>query len=121
VPVEVRNDATGLGTSASAGALTVLVWPSATATSFPLHVEGGASGTIAQQGTSVTLAGISTPVILRVHAAASAVTRDGVAVTQAASIDAVLGANGDAWFADGAGFVWIRVASASAATTIVTS
>lgn len=37
VPMEVDNDVTGLGSAASRDRLTVLVWPSATASRFVLH------------------------------------------------------------------------------------
>jgi alpha-D-xyloside xylohydrolase len=87
VPVNVGDDVTGLGDAASAGKLTVLVYPDAAQSSFKLHDEDDALTTITAQaagaGASITLSRAlrDTLVRVRAEAAPSKVTVDGAAVT----------------------------------------
>jgi alpha-D-xyloside xylohydrolase len=65
VPLEVSSETTGLGTAASAGLLTVLVWPGAAGSSFVLHETDGATTTITAHG-ALAHAGISNVKLSRV-------------------------------------------------------
>ncbi len=67
LPAEVSNDVTPLGTAASAGALTVAIWPADTETVFTLHPAGVIRASRAQ----VELTGLTGRVILRIRAEAA--------------------------------------------------
>lgn len=71
VPLKVSDDVTGLGTSASQGALTVLVYPGATESSFRLHDDDEAVTTFrakaTAEGVEVTLSRALSPTLLRVR------------------------------------------------------
>ncbi len=127
IPLEVRNDATGLGSAASAGALTILGWPDAIATSFVVADRDDATTTIGLHGgaaTEVTLDRIVQPVVLRLYrsSAPTTVTRGGAAIASAADRDAVLASATDAWFYDpGAAMLWIKLAPAAGAVAISAS
>ncbi len=75
VPLDVENDVNGFGTEASAGALTVLVWPADETHTFALHETDGEVTTIgASRGASaitVTLSRATRPTLLRVRADAA--------------------------------------------------
>ncbi len=129
IPVEVKNDATGLGTAASADALTVLVWPAAVASSFAVqHDTSGASPTVIDAHrddgvATVSVAGARQDVILRVRAdlPIAGVSVDGAAAAAVGSRDAVLGAAGAAWFHDaGQRWLWVRVDAAPDVTVTIT-
>ncbi len=71
IPVNVSRSYTGLGDTASAGYLTLLIWPEGDR-SFDIFREGGKSKTTVQvnkKGTllSITLTGDKRPHILRIH------------------------------------------------------
>lgn len=83
---EVSTDVTPLGTTASAGALTLAIWPAPVETSFRVYATRTESGEVRASrgagGISVTLEELAGPAILRIHAdaAPSAVTHDGTAI-----------------------------------------
>jgi alpha-glucosidase (family GH31 glycosyl hydrolase) len=128
VPLDVDDDATGLGTTAGAGARTIAVWIDATASSFALHDEDGATTTIQQSSdvssARVTLSRATKPILLRVRVAdrgTSSVTIDGAAstaVSSRAALDA-LGAGASGWWADAATrSIWVKLPAATAARTV---
>lgn len=115
VPLAVRDEANGLGTAASAGRLTVLVYPDATATSFRLHDEDEAVTTIEAAATAggarVTLSRALRETLLRVRAdaAPAAVTVDGQPAPEHATRDA-FDAAASGWTYDAAGrALWVKV------------
>jgi alpha-glucosidase (family GH31 glycosyl hydrolase) len=67
VPVVVDSDVNGLGTAASAGHQTILVWPSARETSFRLHEVDDVVTTIRASTSTITLSRVRRPTILRVR------------------------------------------------------
>jgi alpha-glucosidase (family GH31 glycosyl hydrolase) len=124
VPLEVANDATGLGTTASAGALTVLVWPAAAPSTFTVHDRDGQTTAISASrgaGAHVALGRAVTPIILRVRveAAPTSVSRGATALTLAADRDAVLASAGDQWaYVASDHALWIKVAASAGPITI---
>ena len=127
VPLEVTNDATGLGTTASVGASTVLIWPASETTSFTVRDDDGGQTRITAArdpgGAWIELSRTPRPVVLRVRmdAAPVAVTRNGAPVSAAADRAAVLASGGDAWAYDVAErMLWVRGA-AGAGSTVMTA
>lgn len=116
VPVDVESDVTGLGTSASSGHLTVLTWPSSTATSFRLHEEDGEATTLgaireADGARRVTLSRALRPTLVRVHAGfdPSRVTVAGADAAERAD-RAALDAAASGWLAEaGTPYVWVKL------------
>lgn len=121
VPLDVDSDVNGLGTSASAGMLTVLVWPASEAHALRLReVEGDAITTIgAQRGaksTTITFAPARASVIVRarVESAPTEVVADGAALIahgDRASFDA---AESGTWYDASERALWIKSTSAVA-------
>lgn len=116
LPLDVTDDVNGLGTTASAGKLTVLVYPDAAATSFKLHDEDDAVTTIDAStkgaGFSVTLSRALRDTLVRVRAdtAPAAVTVDGKAVTMLAD-RAAFDAASEGWFYEAATrSAWVHAA-----------
>jgi len=90
VPVQIDNDVTGLGSAASAGHLTVLVWPSTGRTLFPLREEDDSITTITTERGSTDRVAFNparASLVLRVRAdrAATGVTLDGRVIQAAAT------------------------------------
>lgn len=86
VPLDVVDDVNGLGTSASSGALTMLVFPSVSETSFSLVDSDEGATTISAVGGAMVRVSMSralSPVIFRVRAdaAPTAVDVDGAALS----------------------------------------
>lgn len=67
VPMDVRDDSTGFGDAASAGHLTVLLWPAAEETSFVLHDEDDATTTLTLSAAGFSLSRATRPVLAQVH------------------------------------------------------
>ncbi len=120
VPMNVSNAVTGLGTEASANALTVLVYPAAEASNFELHDSDeqltrfeAATGRITMSRALVT-----TIVRVRIDDGARQVELNGAPVpilaTRAAFDEAAAGALLD----PAAQLMWIKVAAASDPQTI---
>lgn len=79
VPLDVKDDSNDLGTSASDGALTVLVYPASAETSFSLVDTDAAATSISAQGGAMTRVSMSralVPVLFRVRADTSPTTVD---------------------------------------------
>jgi hypothetical protein len=115
VPLAVEDDVNGLGTSASRGARTVLVFPGPSGARFTLH-DGPSPTTIdaqaTQGGATVTLSDVSTTTLLRVRAerAPSSVSADGAPLPARAS-RAALDAGADGWFYETAKrAAWVKLA-----------
>ncbi len=90
VPLSVSDDVNGLGTAASSGALTVLVYPSADETSFTLIDDDESETTITAAAGAMVRVSMSralAPVIFRVRADAAPTTVDvdGTSLTDAMS------------------------------------
>ena len=127
IPVAVSDDVTGLGTSASEGALTVLVYPSQTASSFRLHDADEAVTTIdaamTGQGVSVSLSRSSAPTILRVRTDTmpAAVAVNGAAGTEHAD-RATFDASTSGWLADASSrCTWVKLPAASSPVEVTLS
>lgn len=122
VPLDVVDDANGLGTKASKGARTIAIWPAADST-FPLHDEDDAVTTIgakaASGGATITLSRATTPVILRVRLdAAKTATLNGSALTAVTTRDAFDAAT-SALYVDGASkLAWVKLPAGASAQTI---
>ncbi|UJR84937.1 TIM-barrel domain-containing protein [Sandaracinus amylolyticus] len=120
VPMHVENDVNGLGNAASAGSLTVLVWPSSETSSFRLREEADdAITTITASAGSVTFAPARASVIVRVRAddAPSAVSADGTALEVRAD-RAALDASASGWWYDATeSALWIKRTDATGTIT----
>ncbi len=94
VPLAVEDDAVGLGTAASAGALTVLAWPGPAATSFTLHEADGSTTLLGARRSggdaivSIDRALATTLWRVRVDAKPTAATLDGQALVERATASA---------------------------------
>lgn len=115
VPLAVSDDVTGLGTAASAGALTVLVYPAAEPSAFQLHDTDDAVTTIDASasggGFTVSLSRGLADTLVRVRAetAPGSVTVDGAAATEHPD-RAAFDAAASGWFYEAATrSAWIRV------------
>jgi alpha-glucosidase (family GH31 glycosyl hydrolase) len=125
VPMEVGDDVTGLGTTASAGKLTVLAYPDAAASTFTLHDEDDAVTTLGAHATgaaafSVTLSRAlrDTLVRVRAEAAPTKVLVDGAATTQLAD-RAAFDAAAQGWFYDApTRSAWVHVPKGAGARAI---
>lgn len=120
VPLNVSDDSTGMGTTASAGMLTVLIVPPASAPStFALHEEDGSVTDIdvaaAGGAVTVTLSQALAPVMLRVQrsAAPSAVALNEAPLVRAESRAALDGAATGWLWDEGAGAVWVKAGQAA--------
>ncbi len=125
VPLNADDAAIGLGSAASAKALTVLVYPDAKASTFALHEEDGAVTTLGASsqgpGATVTLSRTlrTTYVRVRSDSAAVAVKIDGATAPVAAS-RAALDAAASGWFTEPeTRSTWIKVPVGPGARTIV--
>jgi len=124
VPMEVDNDATGLGSTMSADHLTVLVWPSAGRTQFRLHEEDDSVVTFTTErgpgSDRVAMSPARGSLILRVRAdtAPTGASADGRALAAAASRSA-LDAMTEGYFHDATErFVWVRLTTATSEVAI---
>jgi alpha-D-xyloside xylohydrolase len=124
VPLAVGDDGNGLGTAASAGKLTVLVYPDPAATSFTLHDEDDAQTTLDAHATAagftVGLSRALRDTLLRVRAdvAPPAVQVDGKAVPALAD-RAAFDAAAAGWFYEAATrSAWVRVPKGTGPRTV---
>lgn len=115
VPLSVSGDVTGLGTAASAGHRTVLVYPGEAPSSFTVHDEDGALTAIEAElepgGASVRFSRAATPLLIRVRAETPATgVSGGGASLPALSDRAALDAATQGWFAEPATrSTWIKL------------
>lgn len=117
VPLEVSDGTTGLGTSASKGRLTALVYPDAAPSTFRLHEEDGSVTTLdasakGAAGALVALSQVTRETLLRIRADVppGGVTVDGAAATEHATRDAFDAAKDGFWYAPASRSVWVKVA-----------
>jgi alpha-glucosidase (family GH31 glycosyl hydrolase) len=114
IPLTDASEVTELGTSASRGLSTVLVYPAAGPSTFHRHDEDGAITTISAQGSAVTLSRVAETTYLRIRresvpASVGALT----AVADRAALDAA--ASG--WFYEPATrSVWVKLAASGEVT-----
>lgn len=126
VPMNVGNDVTGMGTSASAGRLTLLVVPPAQGTSsFALQDEDDAVTQLDVRATAtgsvVTMSRALRPSVLRVRVneAPGGVTANAVALAVQAT-QAALDAAETGWWWDAASrSAWVRVAANAGKSEVV--
>lgn len=119
VPLEVVDDANGLGTKASAGQLTVLVWPGDATTSFVVHDDVGTTTIDAKRGL-VTLSRAKTGALVRLRIDTMPLSikvngKDETMVVSRAALDAA--ANG-AWYDAANKFLWVKVPKSEAKVMI---
>jgi len=126
VPMHVADDSTGLGDTASAGKLTLLVWPDTTASAFSLHDEDDATTAIEASrdasGSRIRLSRSVQAVLLRAHVLTSVtgVTLNGVALTGAPTRAGLDGAS--AYFIDAASSsVWVSLPASATESAVVVS
>lgn len=132
VPASVSDDATGLGTTASTGATTILaVSPAVGATAtFALHKDAmGATATITTRRPSngsleLSVADLSGPVIWTVRydrtTGTPSAVRVGSSTLALAANRAAFDAATESWFVDAQGVLWVKTQSAGASTATVT-
>ncbi len=124
VPLEVGEDTTGLGSAASAGKLTVLVFPDLAETSFILHEEDDVATTIkaiasAASGFSVTLSRATRPTILRVRYDSPAAIQIAGQPAQKHDTVAAFEAAASGWFIDApTHMVWVKVPAAQGSIAV---
>ncbi|MEM9191954.1 MAG: TIM-barrel domain-containing protein [Myxococcota bacterium] len=124
VPLTVDDDSTGLGTAASAGHHTILLWPGAMETTFMLHEEDDATTTLLLNENSFELSRSTLPLLLRIRAAAAPAvvtdTVDGTATPVSVAADrAALDAATAGYYFDAAeNALWIKVPAAAGARTV---
>ena len=116
VPATVASSVTNLGTPARADALTVLAWPTATASTFELVDEDLAATALGASTTTLTMSRALRPTYFRVRRdVAPSEVSAGAVVADAAALDAA--ASG--WYHDAVNhWLWIKVPASSAAVSI---
>ena len=121
VPVEVSNALTGLGTASSAGALTLLVYPSASGSDFNVYEADGATtsvhAAIAAGSTTVTLAPVRRRTILRVRSdvPVTSVQIDARAATASADRAGFDAGTGEYFYDAALRATWVRIAAPTGA------
>ncbi len=130
VPMNVSTDVVPVGTTASAGQLTVLVYPSATASTFTLYEDDDTTTQLGQSAAgstlSVTLARTVKPTLVRVRVdaagGATAVTANGTPLPTQPDF-ATLAASGGGWWSDASTrSVWVELpASAQMQSVAITT
>lgn len=119
VPLEVTNDVNGLGTSASSGALTVLLWPDERETTFTLRDDDTPRVFTLRRtpaGVTAQVPGLPRPTLLRVRAdtPSRAPTVDGRALPELPSRAAFDSAPEGSWRDPATRSVWVKLPAASA-------
>jgi alpha-D-xyloside xylohydrolase len=123
IPLRVEDDVNALGTTASARALTMLVYPSTTMSRFTLHetdTPAAISAVRATDAASINLPPLTTALYLRVRAdrAFQGVTVDGQALPSRAS-RAELDTNDSGWWSeDTTRSAWVKLPMAAAARVV---
>jgi alpha-D-xyloside xylohydrolase len=124
MPLDVTDDVNGVGTAASAGKLTVLVYPDTQATQFLFHEDDDATTTLGAQltgaGFSVTLSRTRLDTLVRVRAETSpaSVSVNGAAVTMLSDRDA-FDASTTGWFYETTTrSAWVHVPAAAGTQTV---
>jgi alpha-glucosidase (family GH31 glycosyl hydrolase) len=121
VPMHVGSEATGLGNASRKDALTVLIWPAASPTSFDLVDHDDAATAITASPNEVTLSRAARTTYLRIRrdTAPATVRSNGTSLVEVAS-EAALDAATTGWRYDASGkFLWVKLAAGG--TTSVTA
>ncbi len=118
VPLEVKSTVTGLGTAARADALTVLVWPATSQTSFELVDHDDAATTITARTDEITLSRAARTTYVRIRRdTAPTSVQVGASTLAEVDSDAALDAATTGWRYDALGkFLWVKVAAGGATT-----
>lgn len=127
VPLAVSTSVVGVGDASSTGQLTVLVYPSDTASSFTLYEDDDTTTVLGQsragKAITVTLSRAVKPTLLRVRVdapGAPSVTVDAAAAPAVASFDALAASPSAASFVESATrSVWVKVPAGAGARTVV--
>ncbi|HEY1958550.1 MAG TPA: TIM-barrel domain-containing protein [Polyangiaceae bacterium] len=126
VPLAVSTDVVPVGDASSAGALTVLVYPSATPSSFTFYDDDDTTTTLTQSiaagAITVGLSRTVKPALVRVRldAASTAATVDGAPATAAPDFDTLAASPVAASFVEpSTSSIWIKVPAAQSQQTIV--
>jgi alpha-D-xyloside xylohydrolase len=123
IPVHAGSAVTGLGSPARADALTVLVWPGATTSTFSLIDDDEAPTEITASATTIQLSRALATTYLRIRrdAAPSAVAIDGTALGAAVASDTALEAAATGWRYDAANhWLWVKAAAGGATEVTIT-
>jgi len=120
VPVDVESDVTGLGTAASAGRLTVLVWPAREEHAFRLHEEDEEVTTITATRERIALSRARRPTLLRVHrdTAPSAVALGSTTLTEHPDRASLEEADEGWWHDADFNALWIALPASEAAVAV---
>jgi alpha-glucosidase (family GH31 glycosyl hydrolase) len=120
VPLVVTNDVTGLGNAASAGLLTLLVYPGANESTFVIHDTDEATTTVTAKTGNIGLTRALTATILRVRleTAPASVMQDGTALTAHANAAAFDGAASGQLYDATTHTLLIKIPASTAATTL---
>ena len=122
VPAHVDSDVTGLGNAASAGLLTILIYPGVSASSFNLHDDDDEVTTITADGASVTLSRTVTATILRLRLDATSMVAVGGDPATAHATREAFDAASSGWYADPAmRSIWVKLAAGLGTTTVTWS
>ncbi len=117
VPLHVSSSVTGLGTAARGDALTILVWPSTSETSFSLVDHDDAPTTITAKPGEVTLSRAARTTYIRIRRDTKPTTVQAGGVLGEVATDDALDAAATGWRYDAAGkFLWIKVAPSAGVT-----
>jgi alpha-D-xyloside xylohydrolase len=126
VPMHVDSDVVPVGTAASKGMLTVLVYPSTTASTFTLYEDDDTTTSIAQSvsaaGATIALARAVKPTLLRVRTdtTASSVTANGAMVSSVADFATLAASTTPAWFAEpSTRSVWVKIPAGASMQSVV--
>lgn len=123
IPLNLEDASLGFGTTASRGALTIMVYPDVSSTTFYLH-EGAARSAVmaarALDGVDISLGPVTTPVHLRVRfdAGARNVTVGGTALASVATRAAFDEAATGFWVEPSNRWVWVKVPASEATRAI---
>jgi alpha-D-xyloside xylohydrolase len=115
IPLSVSDGVTGLGTSASTGLLTMLIYPDTVQSTFRLHDESVAVMTVdavaTAGGSVVNLSFLARPALLRIRTevAPAAVTVNGGVISEQASRADLDAAVQGFWYEAGARSVWVKL------------
>jgi alpha-D-xyloside xylohydrolase len=119
LPLNLEDGALGFGTASGRGALTIVVYPDTTRTSFTLH-EGATPSTVTAlrglDSATLSVGPTTTPVLLRVRfdPGARLVTVDGVRVTRHATREAFDAAAEGYFVEPSLRWTWVRLSPATA-------
>ena len=118
--MHVVDDANGLGTAASDGSLTVLLWPDTAETTFSLHDDDDMVTTIAANAGGVTVSRALKTTLLRIWtgSAPASVAVNSTAATAHAD-RAAFDAATEGWFYEaGARSIWVKLGTSTDAQSV---